>query len=224
MVKSYIIGFLGLFLSLLFIFTFKKYLNIKKTKSNKRLVLIYSLFGILCSGALFYLLKIFFPLNFSESSVLERVAFTLLLTPLAEEILFRRIIFQHLLNLEKIRFNVRSLLVGFGIYTSLILPSLILFSIGWIYEFDKLKLLMIFFLLIPFLFLFDKNKTPKNFYFIIVLISQTFIFLLSHGVYASKPLIATGLLYGILYFKSRSILPPLIAHYVHNLLIFFYTT
>lgn len=222
--KSYIIGFIGLLLTFSIFLLIRKYFNLNKTDNIKpNRVLFYSFLGVIISAVLFYLFKTIFPIPESEVDLWERILFTLLLTPLIEELIFRKGILGYFINLEKKTLTKEDFLINFLLFMALTLPSALFYFIGLICPYDSLKLIMLVFLLVPLVLLkFNSHKNHKL-YLLLILISQTFIFVLSHGVYASKPLIATGLLYGILYLQSRSIVPPLIAHYVHNLLVFIYT-
>ena len=228
--KSYFLGFLGFALTIILLALISRYFYLRKEKSNKRAILIFSAIGFILILAYFYITKYFLGFQTDEKdSLFYTILFTLVITPFFEEMIYRRWILQHYINLSTEKIKINQFFVSFWIALSFILPSLIFFVLGWIGDFSiKNSFIILLFAVLPILiiFLLQFNKLILNKWIIlfVILTSQAFLFTLGHGVYASKSHIATGLLYGILYLSSKSIVPPLVAHYTWNLLIFIYSS
>jgi len=216
--QSYILGFIGLLVSFVAILLIIGFPDKQKTKR----IYLWSIIAFISSIILYFIISLFSKPPVLETSIFETIIFTLLITPLFEEILYRRIIFQHFININK--FESKYILKGFLIGISLIIPTLLLYLIGFI-NVSKFSLLffILFFSILPSLaiFIYKKDNKFKSFvYYLIILFSQTMIFVLMHGDYAAKMLIVMGLFYGVLYLASKSFVPSLTAHYTINLLIF----
>ena len=227
--KSYLLGFIGFALTILLLSLVSRYLYLRKEKADKKKILIFSIIGVVLTLSYFYITKYFFGFNIDEKdSLMYTVLFTLLITPFFEEIVYRRWILQHYHNLSRHGVKITHFLSGLGIVFAFILPSFLFYIFGWVGDFSiRDSLIITFFALLPILtiLLLQKNKTYFNKWIVllVILVSQSFLFTFGHGVYASRAHIVTGLLYGILYLSSKSIVPPLIAHYTWNILIFVYS-
>ncbi len=224
--RSLFLGFLGLFISFILILIISKFLNLRKDKPKKRNILLYSLIGILAIIGL----AIYGIFNFQQEqerdTLVNVIVFSLLLTPPLEEIIYRRIILQHFLNLSSRKIKIRDLFSSFLVAISLIVPTFLFLSLGWLGSFSLKKIIYIpFFTLFPIATIFIvsnlKIQTRLNQY--IILISQAAIFAFGHGVYATMMHFYSGIIYGLVYFRSKSIIPPLVAHYMWNLIVFFYS-
>ncbi len=216
--QSYILGFIGLLVSFVAVLLIIGFPDKQKTKR----IYLWSIIAFVSSIILYFIISLFAKPPVLETSIFETIIFTLLITPLFEEILYRRMIFQHFININK--FESKYILKGALIGVSLIIPTLLLYLIGFI-NISKFSLLffILFFSILPSLaiFVYKKDNKFKSFiYYLIILFSQTMIFVLMHGDYAAKMLIVMGLFYGVLYLVSKSFVPSLTAHYTINLLIF----
>lgn len=220
---------MGFALTIILLALVSRYFYLKKEKSNRKIISLASVAGVLLILIYFFVTKYFLGFQTDEKdSLLYTILFTLLITPFFEEIIYRRWILQHYYNLSKDKIKIKSFIVAVWIALAFTLPTLIFFLLGWVGEFPiKNYAIILLFSLLPilimFLLQFNKSKLNKWTILLVVLISQAFLFTFGHGVYASKSHIVTGFLYGILYLSSRSIIPPLIAHYTWNLLIFIYS-
>ena len=216
--QSYILGFIGLLVSFVAVLLIIGFPDKQKTKR----IYLWSIIAFVSSIILYFIISLFAKPPVLETSIFETIIFTLLITPLFEEILYRRMIFQHFININK--FESKYILKGALRGVSLIIPTLLLYLIGFI-NISKFSLLffILFFSILPSLaiFVYKKDNKFKSFiYYLIILFSQTMIFVLMHGDYAAKMLIVMGLFYGVLYLVSKSFVPSLTAHYTINLLIF----
>jgi membrane protease YdiL (CAAX protease family) len=227
--KSYFLGFIGFALTILLLVLISRYLYLRKEKTDKKRILIFSIIGIVLTLSYFYITKYFLGFNTDEKdSLIYTILFTLLITPFFEEVIYRRWILQHYFNLSKGGMKMKYFIISLWIGLAFILPSFIFYILGWISEFSiKSSLIILLFASLPIIIMFLLQQTKSSFNkfvtLFVILVSQAFLFTFGHGVYASKAHIVTGLLYGILYLSSRSIVPPLIAHYTWNILIFLYS-
>lgn len=227
--KSYLLGFLGFALTIILLSLVARHLYLRKENADTRKTIIISVIGLLIILIYFFIIKSLFGFQTDEKdSLLYTILFTLLITPLFEEIIYRRWVLQHYLNLTKEKIKLKHFTFGIWIALSFTLPTLIFFLFGWINSFSIKNYSIVFlFSLFPLVIMFflQNNKSKLNNLLIIfvIIVSQSFLFTMGHGDYASKFHLATGLLYGILYLSSKSIIPSLAAHYIWNLLIFIYS-
>lgn len=225
MVKSYFIGFLGLLISFILILIGLKFLYLNKEKSTKRNVLIYSIIGSCIIIFLGIVGILYFKPETDKDTLFNTILFSLILTPLFEEILYRRIILQHFLNLKNRKIVWKDLFVIIGIAFPLIIPTIIFSQFGWLgsYSIKALGIIAIS-LIIPFgaIWFYGKFKSKFVHYGILItlIIFQGFVFAFSHGEYTGYGQLILGLITIILYLNSKSIVPGLISHYVWNLIIF----
>ncbi|MGB9748382.1 MAG: type II CAAX prenyl endopeptidase Rce1 family protein [Candidatus Woesearchaeota archaeon] len=131
-------------------------------------------------------------------------------------------IFQYFLNLENKKIKMHDWILPLFLAIILALPSIIFYFLDWIENISYLQLVFTFlFLFIPMIFtslVKNQSKFIKYTYVLLILMTQSMIFALSHGVYVSKVHFYSGLIYGFVYLKSKSIIPPLISHYTWNFL------
>lgn len=214
---SFILGFTGLLIS--FVAIFFTLVFPKKPEANK--VILSSIIAFILGLILFFIINSFTTVTSLEVPLWEAIVFTLLITPLFEELLYRRIILQYFINIEKFKFEhvLKTCLAGIF----LVLPTILFLQLGWVYDNHKIFLLLIpFFMILPSLLVLLYNRSNRInfiFYLVMILVFQAFVFLMMHGDYAAWTLIIVGLLYGTLYLITKSIVPPLTAHYTINLLI-----
>jgi len=226
--KSYLLGFLSFALTILLIVLVLNFLDLRKEKPNKKKTLIYSFFGISIIIIMFYISKSIFGFQTEKDTLFFTILFTLIITPFFEEIFYRRWILQHLINIKDRQIKIKDFLVMLWIGLALIIPNIIFFLLGIISapKLSSFKFIILFSILpIIFIYLLKNYKTRTNNYLLIfvMIFSQAVLFTFGHGDYTAKMLLFTGILYGILYLGSKSIIPPLIAHYVWNVLIFIYS-
>ncbi len=221
--NSYFLGFIGVSLQLILILSIKSYLHLEREKPNLKDQFIWTIVGLIGTLFLFFLLKVFLPIDENKSSLYNAIFFILGVTPLLEEFLYRRVILQHFLNLKEQSFSIKELLALIWMSISLIIPPTFLGQ----YTLKHILYTFVAFLLPFCYFSFKKSERKKPFINclsnLIFLISQDVLFVLGHGSSASMSLFFTGFLYGFLYLESKTIIPSLIAHYFYNFLIFIYS-
>jgi len=225
MVKSYLLGFLGLVISFILILIGSRFLYLNKEKSTKRKILIYSIIGSCIVIFLGVIGILYFKLETDKDTLFNTILFSLILTPLLEEILYRRIILQHVLNLRDKKIIWKDLFVIIWIAFSLIISTIIFSQLGWIgsYSIKALGIIAIS-LIVPFgvIWFYSKFKSKFIHYGILatLIIFQGFVFAFGHGEYAGYGQLILGIVTIVLYLKSKSIVPGLVSHYVWNLIIF----
>lgn len=223
--RSYLLGFLGLIISLAFVVIICKFLYLKKQNTTKKRVIVWSILGAIIILSLGIIGMLYFEQETDKEEIFSTIIFSLILTPFLEEILYRRIILQHFLNLKDRKIRWRDFFIVGLIWTGLVIPTLLFNYFGWLGSFDKNALYFSgLFLVIPFISIifFNKFSSPLNKYLLpaIIILSQAFIFTFGHGEYAAKLHLYTGLVYGLVYIGSKSILPSLVSHYLWNIIVF----
>ena len=225
--KSYLLGFLGLSISLILICILSKflYLNKGEGKTTKRKVLIYSIIGSCVVVFLGIIGILYFKPETDKDNLFNTILFSLLLTPLFEEILYRRIILQHFLNLKDKKILWKDFFVIIGLAFSLVIPTIIFNYLGWLgsYSIKALGIIIIS-VIIPFgvMWFYGKFKSKLINYgvLVVLIIFMGFLFAFGHGEYAGYGQLILGIITIILYLNSKSIVPSLISHYVWNIIIF----
>ncbi|MDO8508179.1 MAG: CPBP family glutamic-type intramembrane protease [Nanoarchaeota archaeon] len=223
--KSYFLGFLGLLISLILICIVSRFLYLKKEKSTKRKIIIYSIVGS-CLVIIYVIIgTLYFKQEVDRDSIFNTILFSLMLTPLFEELFYRRIILQHFLNLKKKKIRLKDILVIIGIGFSLIIPTFIFNYLGLLgsYSIKSLGIIAIS-LIIPLGVIWFygkfKSKLANHFILVVLVIFQGFVFAFGHGEYAGYGQLVLGLITIILYINSKSIVPSLVSHYVWNVIVF----
>ncbi|MEK6888804.1 MAG: CPBP family glutamic-type intramembrane protease [Nanoarchaeota archaeon] len=223
--KSYLLGFIGLCISFILLYILFRSFPKKDEKPTRRKIIIWSIIGTLTIITYFSIGLFFYKPETEKIDLISTIIFSLGLTPLLEEIVYRRIILQYFINLKKRKIFKIDFIIPLIIGFAFILPNFIYYYLMHIGTFsikeEGLVFLLAFLPLISIATLRLKFSKLNGYIMLgVIIISQAFLFTLSHGDYASKIHIITGLVYGILYLQTESIIPPLIAHYLWNTLIF----
>ncbi len=224
--KSYLLGFFGLLISFILVFWFYKFIDLRKEKSTKRKILFYSVIGLFAVLLYFLITLLFFKpqQDLEKETLINTILFSLFLTPLLEEFLYRRIILQHFLNLRKRGMILKDFFIICWFAFCLIIPTFILNTLGLLGSFSLKGLgITILSLLVPFfvILIYGKNNSKFTRYFVLItlIVFQAFLFTFGHGEYAGYGQLALGIMAVLLYIRSNSIIPPLIIHYAWNLLV-----
>ncbi len=176
-------------------------------------------------GIIIYITGLFiWEKGYTEKDIFDKVLFTLLLAPVFEEMLYRYLLLGTFLEIAKEKIRLMDFYIFIYIGAVLLIPDFIFYSIGWVTNKPDYTLFA-FILSVPIL-IFIKNNYNKikliNYffdyfdYYLIIMVAMAF--LLSHNVFASQSQFVGGLFFGFLYYKSRNLLPPIIGHFVYNLL------
>ncbi len=167
---------------------------------------------LIAAGLIFAFNDIFFGTKAPTQDILQVVIVTIIAAPIVEEILFRRIIFEYLLQNTGRRFSIRLVLSALFVAIAM---SIALFLGGATAEYFAIVLLLLFLLFF---------NITKKFCRIYALSIQAIFFGLIHAPSFSWPLLISGLLYGGIYLWKRNILLTILSHSVINILImaFFY--
>jgi membrane protease YdiL (CAAX protease family) len=166
------------------------------------------LIALLITSLIFLFNHITFGTKISPQDILQVLIVTIVAAPIVEEIFFRRIIFEYLLQNAGRKFSLRLMLSAFFVAGTI---SIALFFLG-----APAVYFMIVLLLISLLF-FNIIKKYRTYY---AVLSQAIFFGLLHYPGLSWTLLCSGLLYGGIYLWKRNILLTIVSHSVMNLLIF----
>ncbi|RLG16169.1 hypothetical protein DRN62_04025 [Nanoarchaeota archaeon] len=178
----------------------------------------------LATLVLFSLEFLWFPLEKPSDSVLVRVVISLILAPIFEELVHRKILFSALINSVQLTLKKQFMIFSL-ISLSFFLPvSFIWLFRGFVYE----RYFIVFPLLLgtPILnSLYQKNPSKKILSFGLLLlwalISQSLVFTVNHDFEASYTVFLNGIFFALVYYLSRNISCSVFAHFCLNLFYLF---
>ncbi|MCD6414031.1 MAG: CPBP family intramembrane metalloprotease [Candidatus Diapherotrites archaeon] len=174
--------------------------------------------GLLSGVFLFFFLKLFWRVSPPADPIIEVILITLLFAPIAEELLYRKIVFGYMIKTMRAGLSHETVLSLIYMGAILTLSELIL-STDWLILILLLSAMLIVF---PLVYLF-KRLPPRAYpysawiWVIPLVILQAFIFVSLHGMNKNWPLVVSALVYGALYYRMKSIYPAIAAHFSYNL-------
>src|SRR3989344_3543828 len=158
-------------------------------------------------------------------SILNKILFSMILSPIIEESLYRYLVLGIILYKIQKRISFYDFLIFSYIAFALLIPGILFYTTKLVSNKPDF-ILLVFVISIPVIG-FGLQKLSKKGYYLkkfldyYVIFMVAMLFFLSHHVFASQSQFIGGIFFGFLYYKSRNILPPITAHFVYNLLVAF---
>jgi len=160
-----------------------------------------------------------------ERSIFNKILFSMILSPIIEESLYRYLVLGIILYKIQKRISFYDFLIFSYIAFALLIPGILFYTTKLVSNKPDF-ILLVFVISIPVIG-FGLQKLSKKGYYLkkfldyYVIFMVAMLFFLSHNVFASQSQFIGGIFFGFLYYKSRNILPPITAHFVYNLLVAF---